>query len=198
MNTKFDDRIPVSLELLHRMIDIIPTLGLSGYNKVMLKSLFTIMFHGFLRPGEISGSLHNIQYDMCIVFKDCVSIQFLSYKHCKGKPYRIEIPISGDKYCPVYLLCKFLKIRGKKSGPFFSTKAGKLLLYSFVSKIVKLLVKVLNINGVLTSHSFGIGAATWAAKQGVTLEIIMRMYRWSSTAVKNYIRVPCVKLSKLQ
>ena len=135
---------------------------------------------------------------MCIVFKDCVSIQFLSYKHCKGKPYRIEIPISGDKYCPVYLLCNFLKIRGKKSGSLFCTKSGKPLSYSFVSKIVKLLVKVLNVNGVLTPHSFRIGVATWAAKQGVPLETIMKMGRWSSTAVKNYIRVPCVKLSKLQ
>ncbi len=142
----------------------------------------------------------------CIIFNlicvfwdsDCVCIQFVSYKHSKGKTAKIDIPVSNTKYCPRYLLSKYLKIRGSKSGYLYCTICNKPLSYAFVYKNVKLSVKVLNINGVLTPHSFRIGAATWAYKQGTSIDDIMRMGRWSSNSVQNYIRVPCVKLCSIK
>ena len=40
------------------------------------------------------------------------------------------------------------------------------------------------------THSFLIGKATMAAVQGMSEEVISRMGRWNSSAVKNYIRIP--------
>ena len=43
------------------------------------------------------------------------------------------------------------------------------------------------------SNSFRIGRATVAAAQGMSDDTISRLGRWSSSAVKNYIRLPVVR-----
>ncbi len=191
---KVDDRIPVSLPLLHRMVDVLSTMGISEYNTVMLQSLLVLCFHGFLRPGEISGSLHNLLFHMCTIFIDSIQLNFVTYKHHKGLSSKILIPATSSKYCPRKLLIKYLSYRGVKKGYLYCYTNGKPVSYDYLSKTIKSIVSVLNINGVLTPHSFRIGAATWAARQGVSIEDITRMGRWSSDAVKGYVRIPQVKL----
>ena len=162
----------------------------------MFTSMFLLAFHGFLRPGEISGKLHNITFDMCTIFNDSMQIDFSHFKHSAGVSAKILVPASFDKFCPRNALLKYISFRGCKPGYLFCDRhdMDKPVSYYKLSKIVRLIVKYLCINGVLTPHSFRIGAATWAARQGCSLEEIMRMGRWASDAVKNYIRIPSIQL----
>ena len=44
------------------------------------------------------------------------------------------------------------------------------------------------------NHSFRIGRATVCAAQGMSLDEISRFGRWSSPAVKNYVRMPVLQV----
>ena len=53
------------------------------------------------------------------------------------------------------------------------------------------------IPGNFSSHSFRIGAATVAARNGVPDHLIQSMGRWSSNAYQLYIRTPSDALAAL-
>ena len=53
------------------------------------------------------------------------------------------------------------------------------------------------IPGNFSSHSFRIGAATVAARNGVPDHLIQTMGRWSSNAYQLYIRTPADALAAL-
>ena len=102
-----DIRLPITRELLRKMVLAIPSMGFSQYKVVLLHALFLTLFHGFLRIGEATSSPSAstpIQHsDICIT-NNAVTIVLRSFKHSK-KPHRIDI--SGEmegSMCPVQAL----------------------------------------------------------------------------------------------
>ena len=57
-----------------------------------------------------------------------------------------------------------------------------------LSSVISNLLKVGNIEGDYTGHSFRIGAATTAARIGIPDNMIKTLGRWSSEAYRLYIR----------
>ncbi len=56
-----DARTPVTLPILHRIIDACDRLDTNQRKVDMLKAMFSTMFHGFLRIGEVTLSPHTLQ-----------------------------------------------------------------------------------------------------------------------------------------
>ena len=67
-------------------------------------------------------------------------------------------------------------------------KNGSPLTRVKLSSVISNLLKVCNIEGDYTGHSFRIGAATTAASVCIPDNIIKTLDRWSSEAYRLYIR----------
>ena len=186
----YDSRVPISLEILHKLIDSTDVVCSSSYESVLFKAIFVLMFHGFLRVGEISDSPNNIMFSNLHWSSKFVSITFQRFKHHSGFPVIISIPSSGTSYCPVLLIKKYLVQRGSDSGPLFSFPGSiPIQARHFNAMLSSSLAWAGYSNLNIKPHSFRIGAATWAATNGYSDNQIQIMGRWKSSAFRKYIRV---------
>ena len=113
-----DSRTPVTLPILHRIIDACDRLDVNQHKVDMLKAMFSTMFHGFLHIGEVTLSQHTLQHSD-LHLDDNATITFRTYKHHKGSPVSLTITAQpDDSYCPVMFLTKILS-RGDSQGPLF-------------------------------------------------------------------------------
>ncbi len=190
-----DVRVPVTLDLLHKMCIMIVSLGYSRYKIALYQAMLVMSFHGFLRPGEITGSDNNLQLCHCNISSSSVKLTFFKFKHHKGPPYIVKVKATGGQFCPVLLMHQYLKLRGNVEGPLFCFPLNLHVSYYHLYSLITYIKSALQIHGKLTPHSFRIGAATWAAMNGASDDAIKRMGRWSSDAFKGYIRIPTLKLS---
>ncbi len=53
-------RIPLTLPMLQSIMDKIPTLGLQGYLQFVFRTMLIVAFAAFLRPYEVTGTLHHV------------------------------------------------------------------------------------------------------------------------------------------
>ena len=89
--------------------------------------------------------------------------------------------------CPVSAVLAYMVMRGKAPGPLFIFQDGKPLSRPrFVTEIKR----ALSAAGIdlkpYSSHSFRIGTATTAAKQGVEDSTIKMLGHWKSSACQCY------------
>lgn len=82
----------------------------------------------------------------------------------------------------------YLNIRGDAPGPLFLLQSGEPLTRMLLTKWLRDIMTAEKIPGDYSSHSFRIGAATVAARNGVPDHLIQTLGRWSSNAYKSYIR----------
>ena len=93
--------------------------------------------------------------------------------------------------CPVTTIAEYLSVRGQISGPLFcwpdNSPVRRLQFLSALNQ-------ALTFCGLETdrykTHSFRIGAASWAAAQGFSDSQIRRFGRWKSNTFLKYIRTP--------
>ena len=191
-----DTRIPINIDMLKRLIDSARYVCSSAYEISLLRSMYSLMFHGFMRIGEVTSSSNNIQFNHVSISRNSVSVAFHKFKHHSGPPVTITIPANGTPYCPVMLTLAYWAARGRVTGPFF-VYPGAIPVQS--SHFAKLLSKSLIWAGMssldITPHSFRIGAATWAASQGYSEAQIQIMGRWQSNAFRKYIRISTFKIA---
>ena len=185
-----DSRVPISLDMLRKFIDSTDFICDSIYQSYMFKAMYVLMFYAFLRVGEVTNSINNIQYSHVSVSGLSITITFHKYKHHKGPPVVFTIQAVKSKYCPVYITLSYLAKRGSRPGPFFCyPDSGPVNSANFNQILSRSVIwsgfKEFNIK----PHSFRIGAATWAAASGFSDAQIQIMGRWRSNAFKKYIRV---------
>ena len=96
-----------------------------------------------------------------------------------------------EDICPVSAVLAYLARRPSSLGPLFIHENGAPLSRSF---LVDILRTTLTDAGVDTAgysgHSFRIGAASAAARAGVSDSMIQTLGRWRSAAFRFYIRIP--------
>ena len=195
MKKRLDKRIPVSPRILRRLLGAAEVLE-PHYVAAMAKAIFSLMFSAFLRVGEITDSHHNLGRRQFQFSKKGLTIQFQSFKHSNTRKPAISIPPSGGKFCTVRLVREYCHLRDARgtSGPFFLSPAGLPLTKNWVRILLHKTCRSAGIDPRrITPHSFRIGAATWAAAAGKSLEQIRLMGRWASNAAINYIRVKSLK-----
>ena len=190
-----DLRIPISPTVLHALVASTQHIAFSPYETAMCGAMYALMFHAFLRLGEVTASPHNIAVHQVAVTSTSIALTFTSYKHSQGHPITLYIPASSSPTCAVTLLSAYIKVRGLHPGPLFcypghipvSPARFRLLLAMSLARCGMAKVKI-------TPHSFRIGAATFAATKGHTTSQIQAMGRWKSDAFKQYIRIQAITL----
>jgi len=114
-----------------------------------------------------------------------------TYKHSDtGRPFVIYI-YKEALCCPVRTILDFISTRGTARGPLFCWPDGApIKRNSFVEQLNRALRFCKLDPALYKSHSFRIGAATWAAAKGFTDTQIRQLGRWKSNAFFQYIRTP--------
>ena len=115
-----------------------------------------------------------------------------------GAGTRLHLGATGHSLCPVSSMTGYLAIRPSEPGPLFLFRDGSTLSRT---KLIQCLRQALSSVGVNCScysgHSFRIGAATTAARMGVSDSLIKTLGRWRSSAFMVYIRTPWQQLASV-
>lgn len=184
------------------MITTLSKLHYSSYQQILFSAMFTLAFFAFLRLGELAvQSVSKPQYVIQLrdiqLAPDHLLITLHTYKHSAQRP-PVTIKVDGQAHpiCPVQTLHSFLSMRGKAAGPLFCFPDLKPLTKSFVSSNLAIILKAAGLDPTnFKGHSFRIGAATYAASQGLSSLQIQQMGRWHSTAFQRYIRISTISAS---
>ena len=166
--------------------------------------MFLTAFYGLMRVGEITvRSLQESPHNHCLdslVFlqhnnkKKAVTILFRSSKHSKGLPFKVRInKIDNSKYCPVFALEEYIRLRGNKRGPLFCYPSNEPILRSAFTNKLNMCLNLIGLSAKsYKGHSFRIGAATAYASKGLSDSQLRIMGRWRSNAFLKYIRIHSV------
>ena len=175
-----DSRLPITLNIFHRMLDNMHYIAQSSYHAAMYKAMLAISFFAFLRPGEITSSDNNLYLHQLKIFPSHLTLTFTHFKHYQGEPITITVCRSNSRNCPVLLITQYLLCRGLNPGPLFCHPSGRPVLYYTYNLIFSKIVKFLQLPGKYSPHSARIGAATYCSSIGVPEEVIRRVGRWRS------------------
>ena len=184
-----DVRQPITVNLLKSCNQCLNSHMYSVYKRLLFKCMINLAFFAFLRPGEITDSIHNLQFNQVIISEQQLSVTFVSFKHYHGVPVTLLIKAQHGSICPVNSVKQFVKVRGTGPGPFFADPLGLPVKYSEFLNLFKDFNIALN-NVHLSPHSLRIGAATFATMSGYSQDQVKRMGRWHSDAVLKYVRIP--------
>ncbi len=95
---------------------------------------------------------------------------------------------TNNELCPVTALLAYMAARGTGQGPLFMWQDGWSLTWeTFVAAVRQGLEEVGLAARYYAGHSFRIGAATTAARQGIQDFLIQTLGRWESSAYTRYI-----------
>ncbi|XP_062586501.1 uncharacterized protein LOC134248091 [Saccostrea cucullata] len=204
-----DTRLPITPSILRNLVDSLDHLGISFYQRSMLKSMYLLAFHAFLRVGEITiTSRHHrgnvlLLENVKLVRDESNTLEGLeirpdSFKHSSGRHIPtlfLQASNSDEGLCPVQALLSFITLRGQVMGPLFSYPDGHGIQRQQFTNFLQMSLKWSGLDSKLyKTHSFRIGAATSAAEMGISDEKIKQMGRWHSDAYKKYIRIPVLKI----
>ena len=189
-----DQRLPITLDLLQVMCNNCQLVTDSPYHKLLLRAMLSVGFYAFLRPGEMTRSVNNIQLDQVALSKSNMSIKFISFKHHHGNPVTVTIPAQGGPTCPLLCLAAYLQTRGLSDGPLFVNPDSYPVTYNQFKTWFAQLLQACNIRGHYGPHSLRIGAATIFIAKGCSSALVQQMGRWKSNAYLRYIRLPSIRL----
>lgn len=195
-------RLPITPELLH-ILQASWARAPPDFNRVMLWAAFTLGFFAFLRAGEFTcPSLDKFEAstmlsteDVCVDSRTNPSFLTVRLKRSKGDPFGAGVLLYVGRtflpLCPVTAVLSYLAVRPNSGGPLFVFEDGSPLSRQ---RLVESLASALRAEGLDTSHysghSFRIGAATAAARAGLSDSLIQTLGRWKSAAFTAYIRTP--------
>jgi len=179
-------------------------------DKAMLWAAASLCFSGFLCsrevciPGEkaFDKGAHLTMQDIHVNnLANPQSVQ-VPIKASKTDPFRqgvlVYVGHTNQPLCPVSALLAYMARRGNRPGPLFIFQDGRPLMRPwFVTEVRKALLAAGIDPKPYSRHSFRIGAATTAARQGVEDSTIKMLGRWKSSAYQLYIKPPCDHLASI-
>lgn len=199
-------RLPITDGL---MMVIFKSLDLSVPDHCMFWAACTLGYFGFLRSAEFtvpnlasfSSTLHLCVQDIAVDSATDPSCLRIKIKASKTDPFRkgcfIHIGKGRFPLCALQAVMQYLSLRGSSGGPFFLLQDGRPLSRALLTSWICQIMVAAGIPGNSSSHSFRIGAATVAARNGVPDHLIQALGRWTSNAFQLYIRTPSEALAGL-
>ena len=199
-------RLPITDDL---MMVIFRALDLTHPDHCMFWAACNLAYFGFLRSAEFTvpnlasyvPAIHLGVADVAVDSHLSPSCLRLRIKASKTDPFRkgcfLHIGKGEFPLCAISSLLPYLTLRGDASGPLFLFRDGRPLSRALLTSWLRGILSAAGIQGNFSSHSFRIGAATVAARNGIPDHQIQALGRWTSSAYLLYIRTPAESLSRL-
>ncbi|XP_069110074.1 uncharacterized protein [Argopecten irradians] len=203
VSSRADSRLPITPSILEKLVSSLPHVCQTHYQMSLLRAMYLLAFHALLRVGEMAvnkSASHVLQLQdaqLSLKPNGCPSALEITFRSFKGH-YNIR-PITllfqskphTAATCPVVALHEFLQLRGHDAGPLFCFPNNVPVTYSYFTSCLQSSLAWAGLSHLpYSSHSFRIGAASYAAASGLSDEEIQQMGRWHSLAFKRYIRMP--------
>lgn len=193
-----DYRLPITNSILIKLVNALQFTVPNSFHRILLHCIFTVAFHGFFRLGELIAKTPS--HKSYVIQRQDVSIHnnskveiILRYSKTMQIAHPITISLSQSSpqdICPVLSLQSYLSSHKHSSGPLFQLNSGSPVSYHFVAHNLQKTVTFIGLDShFYKGHSFRIGAATEAAKRGLSQTEIQKLRRWKSDAVQKYIRI---------
>ena len=194
-----DNRLPITYDKLKQLVANLDNICTDAYEVLLFKTAFTLAFFGFLRVSELIGqgrpgteSRPGLQLADIRIGSELVVHLRASKTDQLGKGTEVKLrPVrEAPAVCPVQVIRAYLAARPRVNEQLLIHFNGNpLTRYQFQAVLKKAALFLGWDTSRFSSHSFRIGAATTAAKNGVSIASIMKKGRWQSAAVNTYIRV---------
>lgn len=188
-----ESRRPVSFSLLNKLLGILAELCVSAFEVALFRASFTLAFFGALRVGELVSPSRNrlggLLPDDVVLANGAVRVRIRRSKtDIFGRGEWIPLHQVGGRACPVSAIEGYMAIR--KEGPVFLVhEDGSVLTrFQFSAVFKRGLAAVGECPGEYGTHSFRIGAATEAARAGLSNLEVQRIGRWRSACFAGYVR----------
>lgn len=196
-------RQPITMRVLKHMLQELrePTCHLCKHDKRMLAAAFTLAFFGLLRISEFTvpsrksfdprkhASIASIKWR-----KNHFNFTIKSSKTDQlGCGQDLYITRAGRRICPFSAMRQYFNYCGlnrlPNNAPLFTFKTGRpLTRHSCLTHLRTILAAAGYQPLAFNTHSFRIGAATSAAKAGLSISQIKLLGRWRSSAYQSYTR----------
>ena len=120
-----------------------------------------------------------------------IKVTLRNYKH-SNPAVPVDIFLYREKpVCPVSAVLAYLGLKGTSPGPLFCWPDVSPVSGTYFTKALSDALRYCNLNVEgYKSHSFRIGAVSWAAAKGMSDAQIRSFRRWKSNAFLPYIRTP--------
>ena len=199
-------RLPVTDSI---MLIIWHSLDVSLHDDCMFWAACTLGYFGFLRSAEFTvpnlasftPAIHLSVADLAVDSSSSPTCLRVRIKASKTDPFRkgalVHIGRGKAPLCALLAMLAYLSMRGNAPGPLFLLKNGQPLSRPLLTNRLRQILSAAGIDGNFSSHSFRIGAATVAARNGVPDHLIQALGRWTSNAYQLYIRTPSESLAGL-
>ena len=128
-----DQRLPITLHILHNFVRSIERLFSSAYEQHMYSAMVLVAFHAFLRIGEYTTKggqeshviqREHVQFSIHGGKLTGMALTLFHFKHSK-REVTLELKARIDEqFCPVKALARHIGIKGPKKGPIFINEDG--------------------------------------------------------------------------
>lgn len=188
---------PITSSILRTLINVVPFIFDSAFDRSLFRALFAIMYHGCMRASECTKSTttkHTLRAkQVCLRGPTgnprSLVIKFKSYKHAKGTIPKLRIKHRHyTPHCPVALYANYLRHAPPLRTYAFCHQNGSPVGRAELANALLACVACANLRGDFNTHSFRIGCATDLFLQGNTEARIKAIGRWKSNAFREYIR----------
>lgn len=191
-----DNRLPITFPILVKLIGALDLVCTEWYFICMYKAMFLLAFYAFLRVSEMTYNPSNVGQNHCLQLSNIhftsegLTVRFNSFKHSiPGQISHIAVRKLETSHCPVNQLSTYLQVRGIKPGSLFINPNGLAVTRDqFVSVLNAALSQLGLCSAFYKSHSFRIGACSYAMELGKSDLQIRTLGRWNSNAFLKYIR----------
>ena len=161
-----------------------------------LHAAFCLAFAAFLRVGEFTYSakdLNDPDFSQWFLTRRSVTLHEdhleLTLPASKTDPFRrgitLNIAASGDNACPVRALRHLFRWEAPSDSPLFQWEGA--FTRQVVTKKLREILTLLNVEGHYSGHSFRRGATTSAKEAGLSDQEIQLLGRWKLESYRLYI-----------
>lgn len=192
-----DDRSPISVTLLQEMLDALPLLQLGAYDTAAFRAMFSLAFFALLRVSEIAATNRAVAHLVTtrgvewLQGGSSLKLTLYSFKHSHGARHSIILSSYPSSICPLRCLRAYLQLRiASPSQVLFIGVDNKPFSKDRFTAVIRAVLPFtsVDVKDRITTHSFRIGGATYAAAKGLSDAQLRHLGRWRSNAFLKYIR----------
>ena len=180
INPTLDSRLPITLPILEQVISACEQTPSSCFQRKLIRAMFALAFFAALTVGEMTitagkSSTNLLLLRQVFFLKDSadsimgIKLSMQNYKHNDTSRSTNIIVYKDKPVCAVILLLDYLNARGRNAGPLICWPNNTAITRSYFTQCLSQALSFLGLDTKLyKSHSFRIGAASWAATKGMS------------------------------
>ena len=191
-----DRRLALNIQEITRLIMAVRSMPLSPVDRAAFGAIIPLAFFALLRPGEvvISGTAEHTMRVRHVQLQPGLLTVIIPSSKTSVQPFPIQLLARPDiSICPVRAMHEYMAIRGPgyPDDPFFINGRRRPLTNRDLTSVLRQAGRLAGLEETrLSGHCLRISGASHGAASGLSELQLGQAGRWSSSAVRRYVRQP--------